>query len=149
MSMEHEFSRIADALEALVAQIAKAPQYNPAPAPVAAPVAVPVAAPVLATPVVPAPAPFVAPSPVAPAPVPAAPVTPPAAVSSAAASPSESAPFSDGKGLLSYVMESYKAMGPIKGAQIQGVLASLGYQNINDVRPEHYAALHKGVEALK
>ena len=32
---------------------------------------------------------------------------------------------------------------------IQSVLTGMGYQNINDVKPEHYAALHTGIEALK
>ena len=59
------------------------------------------------------------------------------------------APFSDGKGLIDYVMSSYKALGPQKGAMIQGVLVNLGYQNINDVKPEHYGQLFAGVEALK
>ena len=59
------------------------------------------------------------------------------------------APFSDPKGLIDYVMGAYKALGPQKGAMIQGVLTGLGYQNINDVKPEHYAALHTGVESLK
>jgi hypothetical protein len=58
-------------------------------------------------------------------------------------------PFSDNKGLVDYVMGAYKAMGPEKGANIQGVLVSLGYQNINDVKPEHYEGVFKGVEALK
>jgi hypothetical protein len=59
------------------------------------------------------------------------------------------APFTDGKGLIDYVMGAYKALGPQKGAQIQGVLTGMGYQNINDVKPEHYGALFAGVEALK
>jgi hypothetical protein len=59
------------------------------------------------------------------------------------------APFSDGKGLIDYVMGAYKALGAAKGSQIQNVLVSLGYQNINDVKPEHYGALFAGVEALK
>ena len=46
-------------------------------------------------------------------------------------------------------MGAYKALGPAKGALIQGVLTSLGYANINDVKPEHYGALHTGIEALK
>ena len=77
----------------------------------------------------PAPPTFVAPAPVAAAP--------------------SGVPFADGKGLIDYVMGAYKALGPQKGAQIQGVLTGLGYQNINDVKPEHYAALHTGIEALK
>jgi len=32
---------------------------------------------------------------------------------------------------------------------IQNVLTGMGYQNINDVKPEHYATLFAGVEALK
>ena len=59
------------------------------------------------------------------------------------------APFTDGAGLIAYVMGAYKEMGPTKGAQIQGVLTQLGYNNINDVKPEHYGSLYQGVEALK
>jgi hypothetical protein len=100
----------------------------PAPAPVVQAAPVPVAAPVAAAPVMPAPPAFVAP---APAPV------------------ASGAPFSDGKGLIDYVMGAYKALGPQKGAMIQNVLTGMGYQNINDVKPEHYATLFAGVEALK
>jgi hypothetical protein len=85
-------------------------------------------------PAMPAPPTFAPPAFAAPAP--AAPVAP-------------SAPFSDGQGLIAYVMAAYKEMGPAKGANIQGVLTSLGYQNINDVKPEHYGNLYQGVEALK
>ena len=59
------------------------------------------------------------------------------------------APFADGKGLIDYVMGAYKALGPQKGAAIQNVLTGLGYQHINDVKPEHYAALYAGIEQLK
>ena len=61
----------------------------------------------------------------------------------------QGAPFTDGAGLIAYVMGAYKEMGPTKGALIQGVLTGLGYQNINDVKPEHYGSLFQGVEALK
>ena len=67
----------------------------------------------------------------------------------AAAAPVQGAPFTDGPGLIQYVMGAYKEMGPTKGAQIQGVLTQLGYNNINDVKPEHYGSLYQGVEALK
>lgn len=87
-----------------------------------------------AAPAMPAPPTFAPPAFAAPAP--AAPVVP-------------SAPFTDGQGLIAYVMSAYKEMGPAKGANIQGVLTSLNYQNINDVKPEHYSALYQGVEALK
>jgi hypothetical protein len=60
-----------------------------------------------------------------------------------------SAPFTDGKGLIDYVMAAYRTMGPQKGAQIQTVLTGLGYQNINDIKLSDYAALYAGVEALK
>jgi hypothetical protein len=137
MSLELKIEALTAAVVALTAKLessnvsAPAP-VAPAPAPVVqaapAPVAAPAAAPVAAAPVMPAPPSFVAP---APAPV------------------AGGAPFSDGKGLIDYVMSAYKAMGPQKGAMIQSVLTGMGYQNINDVKPEHYAALHTGIEALK
>lgn len=103
-------------------------------------------------PVAPAPAPVVqaAPAP-APTPVAAAPAmpAPPTFTAPVAAPVATGAPFTDGKGLIDYVMSAYKALGPQKGAMIQGVLTGLGYQNINDVKPEHYGALFAGIEALK
>ena len=59
------------------------------------------------------------------------------------------APFTDAKGLIAYIMDSYKSLGPVKGAKIQEVLTSIGYANVNDVKPESYGALFAGVEALK
>ena len=88
-------------------------------------------------------------------PVAAAPAMPPMPVftmptaQTAPAPTAPTVPFTDAKGLLGYVMESYKAMGPAKGAGIQGVLTSLGVANINEVKPEQYVAFHAGVEALK
>ena len=142
MSLELKIEALTPAVTALTAQLqagnvaapapvapAPAPVVQAAPAPVAAaPVAAPAPAPVAAAPAMPAPPTFVN-----PAPAPAA----------------TGAPFSDPKGLIDYVMGAYKALGPQKGAMIQGVLTGLGYQNINDVKPEHYAALHTGVESLK
>ena len=150
MSLETEIQALAQAVIALTAKIeginvAPAAPVAPAPAPVvqAAPVVVSVVdtpapvvaapvvtAPVVAAPVMPAPPSFVAPTPVA------APVI-------------TGAPFSDPKGLIDYVMGAYKALGATKGAMIQNVLVGLGYQNINDVKPEHYGQLFAGVEALK
>jgi hypothetical protein len=138
MSLELKIEALTAAVTALTAQLqagnvaAPAP-VAPTPAPVvqAAPITVSVVdtpAPVAAAPAMPAPPTFVTPAPA------------PAAIG---------APFSDPKGLIDYVMGAYKALGPQKGALIQGVLTGLGYQNINDVKPEHYAALHTGVEALK
>lgn len=138
MSLEAKIEALTAAVIALTTRLAELQDGNvaapapvaPTPAPVvqAASAPAPVAAPVAAAPAMPAPPTFAA-----PAPAPAA----------------TGAPFSDGKGLIDYVMGAYKALGPQKGAQIQGVLTSMGYQNINDVKPEHYAALHTGVEALK
>jgi hypothetical protein len=112
-----------------------------------------------AAPVAQAPAPVVQAAPVpmhvvipttdVPAPVAVAMPAPPAFTAPAPAPAATGAPFTDGKGLIDYVMGAYKALGPQKGAQIQGVLTGLGYQNINDVKPEHYGQLFAGVEALK
>ena len=89
---------------------------------------------------------------VQPAPTPTAPVTAtpvaPAAPVPASASPSN-CPITDQPSLVAYVMTSYKEMGPVKGNQIQGVLAALGITNINEAKPEQYVAIHAGVEALK
>ena len=59
------------------------------------------------------------------------------------------APFTDGKGLIDYVMTAYKEMGAEKGAQIQGVLVEMGLQNVNELRPTEYDAFFAKVEALK
>ena len=74
---------------------------------------------------------------------------PPTFVAPVAVAPVGGVPFSDQKGLIDYVMGSYRALGAQKGAQIQQVLVNLGCTNINDVKPEQYAALFAGVEALK
>ena len=85
---------------------------------------------------------------VAPTPAPAMPA-PPVFVAPVVEAAPTGAPFTDGKGLIDYVMSAYKAMGAEKGARIQNVLMSLNYSNINDVKPEHYGALFQGIEALK
>lgn len=118
------------------------PSATPAPVPVATPAA---PAPVPMAPVVPTPA-AASPSNVMPPPPSfAAPVAPPVV---AAPAPT-GVPFNDAKGLMAYVMASYQTLGPQKGAQIQTVLSGLGVQNINDVKPEQYAALYNGIEQLK
>jgi hypothetical protein len=129
MTIEAKIEALTAAVVALTAALGN---RMPTVAAVATPVATPVAAPAPVAPtvaVVPMPAPptFVAPPPAAPA----------------------GAPFSDPKGLMDYVMSSYKNLGPQKGAQIQGVLGTLGVSTINEVRPEQYGALFSGVEALK
>lgn len=130
MSLENKIEALTAAVLALTAKlessnVAPAAPVAPAPAPVVE------AAPVPVVSSMPAPPAFVNPAPYVPMAAPAG------------------APFSDGKGLIDYVMASYKALGAAKGANIQSVLVSLGYQNINDVKPEHYGALFAGVEALK
>ncbi len=134
MSLELEIKNLAAAVIALTAKIEGINVAPAAPVAQVAQVAAPVAAP----------APVAAQAPQMPAmpsfemPV-AAPVAPVAS----------GAPFNDGPGLIQYVMSVYKEIGATKGAMIQNVLAGLGYQNINDVKPEHYGALFTGVEALK
>ncbi len=128
MSLESKIEALTAAVVALTAKL----EAGAAPA---APV-------VIAAPAPSAPQTFTAP---APAPVMPA---PPSFVAPASAAPA-GAPFSDPKGLIDYVMTSYRTLGPQKGAQIQTVLTSMGYGNINDVKPEHYGQLYAGVEALK
>ena len=130
MSIEKTISDLTAAVTALTAalnQRAGATTVAQAPAPVAA-----------------------APQFTAPAPAPTMPALPTFAAAPAPAAPvAQAAPFADGPGLIAYVMGAYKEMGPTKGAQIQGVLTTLGYANVNDVKPEHYGSLYQGVEALK
>lgn len=95
-----------------------------------------------------APAALVAPAPVAAAPVmPALPtfVPAPAPVAQTLAG----APFTNAQGVMEYTMGAYKAMGPEKGNKIQGILQSMGVQNLNDLKPEQYASFYQAVEALK
>ena len=121
------------------AKVAVAEIASPAPVPAPAPAPVAMSAP--------APAPTPAPAP-APAPV-AMPAPPMFAAPAPAPATVAAAPFTDVKGMIDYVMGVYRELGPQKGAQIQNVLTGLGYQNINDVTPEHYSALFQGVEQLK
>lgn len=141
MSIEKTISDLTAAVTALTAalnQRAGATTVPQAASPVAqqfaAPVAQQFAAPVAAP----------APAPTMPAPPSFAGLAPAPMVQQAAP-----LPFSDGQGLIAYVMDAYKSMGPTKGAGIQGVLTSIGVANINDVKPEQYGTLYAGVEALK
>jgi hypothetical protein len=140
MSIEAKIEALTAAVVALTAKMESA---NVAPA---APVAQAPAPVVQAAPV---PMHVVIPTTDVPAPVAVAMPAPPAFVAPAPAPAASGAPFTDGKGLIDYVMGAYKALGPQKGSMIQGVLTNLGYQNINDVKPEHYGQLFAGVEALK
>ena len=78
--------------------------------------------------------------------MPAAPTFEPVVEAAPAAS---KAPFTDGKGLIDFVMTVYKELGPEKGAKIQGVLTEMGLQNVNELRPTEYDAFYSKVEALK
>lgn len=143
MSLETEIKTLAAAVVALTAKIEG---INVAPAAPVAQAPAPVDGPITGFS---HPAAAIAPAPVAtPAPV-AMPAAPSFVAPAPVAAPAAGAPFNDPKSLLEYVMGAYKALGADKGQQIQGVLTQLGYQNINDVKPEHYAQLHAGVEALK
>ena len=134
MSLELEIQKLTDAVQELTGAIETLMQR-----PVAEPVAAPASAPVVE-----APAPVAAP--VAAPVMPAAPTfEPPAPVAPAA----NKAPFTDGKGLITYVMDVYKQLGAEKGAGIQGVLTEMGLTNVNDVRPTEYDTFFAKVEALK
>ena len=144
MSIENQIAALTAAVIELTNVIKTKSGNVTAPAPVAQPIPL-----VVPTPVAPVAAPVVA---VAPAPVMVSPSSmpaPPVFAPVATPAPVSAAPFTDGKGLIDYVMSAYKAMGAAKGAMIQTVLTGLGYQNINDVKPEHYGALFAGIEALK
>ena len=130
MSIENNLASIAASL-ATIAEALKSRTPNDT-RQAAAPVAVPT--PVAAAPVTVATNPFTAPAP--------APVADPVQDAPAC-------PITDQASLVAYVMESYKAMGPVKGNQIQGVLAALGITNINEATAGHYPAIYSGVEALK
>ena len=147
MSLELKIEALTAAVVALTAKLESSNVAAPAPvAPAPAPV---VQAAPLAQPVAAAPASVTQTNPAPSQPAAVAMPAPPTFAAPVAAPVATGAPFSDPKGLIDYVMGAYKALGPQKGALIQGVLTGLGYQNINDVKPEHYAALHTGVEALK
>lgn len=135
MSLEAKIEALTAAVVALTAKIegVAAPVATPAPVVIAPP---PVAAP--------------APAPVTPPPAPAMPAAPSFIPAPVAATPTApDAPFADPKGMLDYVMAAYKALGPTKGGQIQGILQGLGVSNINDVPKTAYGELFTKVEALK
>lgn len=134
MSIENTLQSIATSLRdisvslAAIANAKPADHAKPAPTPEAP------AAPVVS-----------APAPVAPVAVPVveAPVVP--AVTPA---PAAAAPFSDHAGLMTYTMEKYRTLGPIKGGMIQSTLIELGCTNINTLPAEKYGEFYAKVEAL-
>jgi len=141
MTIENNLASIAKSLE-IIASVLSTPKTVSVEQP--AQIAI-VAAPIASQPL-----PNVQPAPTPVAPAMVTPVVSPvvAPVTPAVVSPSD-APFADHAALMTFVMDSYKALGPIKGAKIQDVLNSVGVKNINEVKPEHYATIKAGVEALK
>lgn len=139
MSIESKIDALTVAINNLVQVIGAAQAMTPAA--------------VVSTPVVAAPAPVTAPAPVVAAPAPVAPPMPtPSMFAPPVAAPAPApttAPFTDGAGLVGYVMAKYKELGPQKGAMIQNVLVQLGVQNVNDVKPEQYQSFFLGVEAIQ
>lgn len=132
MSLETKIETLTAAVNQLIAVMSAGSASVPQPAPVAqVQHAAPVAAPVAPAPAMPAPPTFAPAASVAPAPV------------------TTGAPFGTPQELMQYVMGAYQAMGPTKGANIQGILTSLGHSNINDVKPEQYGQLYAMVEQLK
>ncbi len=76
------------------------------------------------------------------------PVTPSVAAPPVITPAAPSLPFTDTAGLIKYVMAKYNELGQVKGAKIQLVMQDHGYANVNDVKPEHFQAIHAAIEAL-
>jgi hypothetical protein len=77
------------------------------------------------------------------------PSQPAAPASAPAPAPAAGLPFNDPASLVKYVTETYQALGPEKGMQIQGVLEKLGHTNVTEVPVDQYGQLHQAIEALK
>jgi len=139
MSIENNLASIAKSLEAIALALTNSKQGKldlapmpPAPAAPAAPMPTAPAAPMPPAPAAPA-----APMPLAPA------VSVPPAPAAATGRP-----FNDAKTLMTYVMDRYRAYGPIKGAMIQTVLGELNCRNINEVQAAQYDEFYSKVEAI-
>ena len=50
---------------------------------------------------------------------------------------------------MTYCMEKYRTLGPVKGGMIQTILVELGHNNLNSLRPDQYADFYQKVEAIK
>ena len=145
-SIESNLTSIAESLKIIATyltttqnvQSTPTAQVNTPSAPAAPSAPTPVAAPVVTV------------SPVAVQPVmPPAPVFTDVAPVVAAAAAEAPTAFPSKEAMTEFVINSYRKLGPEKGAQIQGVLESLGYKNINDVVPAQWGALKAGIEAIK
>lgn len=145
MSLEAKIDNLSAVIEKLISVLesnAVTPTVKETPAPVVKEEPKPA---VVAAPAAPQAAPAPAPTQM-PAPPVFEPVTPPEVAKVMA---DQKAPFDTAKGLVDYVMSAYREMGPAKGQGIQKVLVLAGYQNINDVRPEHYFEVWTGIEKLR
>jgi len=142
-------TKIEQSTPAPVAAQAPAPVVTQsAPAPAVAAVTVPLAQAVAPASVIPTnPA---GSQPTAPA-MPAAPVfdIPVAAPAAAAPVAPVEVPFNDSQTMTQYVLNVYREIGPQRASGIQAVLNQIGVVNINDVKPEQYAQLYTGIEAVR
>jgi len=134
MSIENNLQRIADALEAIAGRGVAARSNSSA-------------SEVLTTNLVVEPAPVVTPV-VEPVQVIETPVVTTPVIATAPAVPTVVVPFTDKQGFVQYVMERYKTLGPVAGAEIQNVLIKSGFANINDVPVEKFPEVFAGIEAL-
>lgn len=138
MSLETKIEALTVAVQQLTAtlqaqssapvQTATVPAGAPAFVPPAAPPQAPVAAPA-AAPQMPPPPNFMA-----------TPSAPPQAA--------PALPFNDINGLVEYVTKSFYDLGP-RGNEAVAVMTNLGYKNVTEVQPAHFAAVFQGIEALK
>jgi hypothetical protein len=153
-------TKIEQSTPAPVAAQAPAPVVTQsAPAPAVAAVTVPLAQAVAPASVIPTnPAGSQPTAPAMPAaPVFDIPVAAPAAAAPAAAAPAAAAapvapvevPFNDSQTMTQYVLNVYREIGPQRASGIQAVLNQIGVVNINDVKPEQYAQLYTGIEAVR
>lgn len=131
-------NRVADALEGNNSTTVPAQQAAPAPQ---QPAPEPAPEPQQSQP---APAPQAAPAPQQQAPAP----------QQQAAAHQGDVPFSDASGLVQYTMKKYREYKESgteleKGAKIQQVMKGLGYENINEIQPEHFVEYYNGVEAIQ
>lgn len=142
MTIENNLASIAKSLE-LIASALTAKTANPTP--VVAPAQTVTSAPMVIVDPVPVviPAAVMPPTPVFTEAVPVATPAPAPVVSTGPAT------FASKQAMTDFVISSYKALGPEKGAKIQQVLESLGFKNINDVPEAQWGALKAGIEALK
>jgi len=149
----------AEALKALIETLPKSVKAE-VEQKVAAPVPQPQPMAPAPTPVVASPAPTPAPMPM-PAPTPAAPVVAPvvtAPVAPVMVSPSSDPwaaykgqpnPFKGIMDLNEFVMQKYRALGPIRGMEIQDIMTAMGdYKNINKMPDEIMAEFKARVEAI-